>query len=428
MEDINKQPEQDLEQQHKPVEKDLKVKTLRKEVLIVGSIILSIVLAFIVYNISQAAKKKPQQSTDTVVTQPPAASWYRDARVSKPASSQPSFARIRNPDGSNATANASQPVSGGFAGNQENQAVSQEQQQKMQEEQAAKQAAKQAAQQAAQERKEAMQMSLNSNAITPQSNGANAGGGSASGGSNSLSGNNANDDTTGLPKDDQNMTSEKRKFLASNSNKPSDILNATVNNPVADLVLSWGTLLPARLDKQINSDLPGQIYGHITRDVYDSRTHSVLLIPAGSQLVGNYDSAIAYGQDRLLISWQRVNFPNGQWLDLQGMGGADPVGAGVGDMVDNHYWRIFGATFLTSVLAAGAQLSQPQQSNALQSPSVGQTIGQSVGTQISQTGTTLMQKNINIQPTIIIRAGIDFDVEVNKDIVFPSAYTGNANK
>lgn len=404
--------------------KDLKVKVLRKEVLLIGSVLLCFVVGFIVYNLIQASKKPKPTSTESVSTQPASIAWYRDQKITKPAASQPAYAMIKNADGSKV--DASQPL--GYQGqqatsSQENQA----QQQALADAQAAKQAAKQAAQQAADDKKAAMQMALSGNAITPQNNGSNAGGGSSgSSAGGGLGG--ATPDDSGLPKDDQNQTAEKRKFVAANSNKQSDVLTSTVNDPVAGLVLSWGTLLPAKLDKQINSDLPGQIYGHITRDVYDSRTHSVLLIPAGSELVGNYDSAIAYGQDRLLVAWQRVNFPNGKWLDLQGMGGADPVGAGFGDTVDNHYWRIFGATFLTSVLAAGAQLSQPQQTNALQAPSVGQTMGQSVGTQISQTGTMLMQKNINIQPTIIIRAGFDFQVEVNKDIVFTNAYTGNPNK
>jgi type IV secretion system protein VirB10 len=151
-------------------------------------------------------------------------------------------------------------------------------------------------------------------------------------------------------------------------------------------------------------------------------------LPAGANLVGTYDSSIAYGQERLLVAWQRINLPNGQFMDLPGMGGADAKGAGFGDQVDNHYDKIWGATILTSLLAAGAQLAQPQQSNALQSPGVGQTIGQSVGTQIAQTGTTLMNKNLNLQPTLHIRPGFEFTVEVNKDLVFPGAYTANPNK
>jgi type IV secretion system protein TrbI len=277
-----------------------------------------------------------------------------------------------------------------------------------------------ASQQAAQELKAAMKAPLTSNMVAPQNSAA-----SHSGSGQSSAPTIGQDN---LPKDDQNQTAEKRSFLQANGRITDNVLSTTVSKPVAALVLSMGTKIPAQLDQEINSDLPGQIYGHVSRDVYDSRTHSNLLIPAGSNLVGTYDSSLAYGQERLLVAWKRVNFPNGQWIDIQGMGGADPVGAGFGDQVDNHYWRIFGATFLTSVLAAGAQLSQPQQTNALQAPSVGQTVGQSVGTQIANTGTMLMQKNINIQPTLHIRAGFEFTVEVNKDIVFPDSYTGNKSK
>lgn len=278
-------------------------------------------------------------------------------------------------------------------------------------------------QQAEEELKASMRAALSSNQITPQTNMAMAQPGAvpATGG--------VKGDDSGLPKDDQSMTAEKRNFIKSqNALSDSNVLSTTVNKPLAELILAMGTKIPAQLDQEINSDLPGQIYGHVSRDVFDSRTHNNLLIPAGSNLVGSYDSAIAYGQERLLVAWKRVNMPNGQWIDIQGMGAADPFGAGFADQVDNHYWRIFGATFLTSVLAAGAQLSQPQQSNALQAPGTGQVLGASVGTQISQTGTTLLNKNLNIQPTIHIRPGFIFTVEVNKDIVFPSSYTGNLNK
>jgi len=277
----------------------------------------------------------------------------------------------------------------------------------------------------AQELKAAMKASLSSNQITPSLS-TNTGGGSGGEGTSAANIPPAQD--SGLPNDDQNMNAQKRNFVKSNSEVSVNIMSNTVQNQIVALVLSMGTKIPAQLDQEINSDLPGQIYGHVSRDVYDSRTHSKLLIPAGSNLVGTYDSALSYGQERLLVAWRRVNFPNGQWLDLPGLGGADPVGAGFGDQVDNHYWRIFGATLFTSVLAAGAQLSQPQQSDALQAPGVGQTLGQSVGTQIANTGTMLLQKNINIKPTLHIRAGFEFTVEVNKDIVFNSAYTGNQSK
>ena len=400
-----------------PVRKK-RIQKLRSEILIILCVVVCAIVFVIVFNIVNLAKK-PKVKQESPNPPPTTGAWYQNARIIHHTASRPVVAQIRNQDGS--TPESSNSVSSQSYNSNAQGVLTPEQQQAI----ADKQARQQAAQQEADDIKAAMRVSVTTNQLTPQNIGSTAASANAAGPQGSLV---ADKDSSGLPKDDQMLTAEKRKFVEDNSNKMSDVLSSTVMQPVAQLVLNWGTLIPAKLDRQINSDLPGQIYGHITRDVYDSRTHDTLLIPAGSQLVGNYDSAIAYGQDRLLVAWKRINFPNGQWLDLQGMGGADPVGAGFGDQVDNHYWRIFGATFLTSVLAAGAQLSQPQQSNALQAPTTGQTIGQSVGTQIANTGTMLMQKNINIQPTIVIRAGFDFQVEVNKDIVFPAAYTANPNK
>ena len=278
----------------------------------------------------------------------------------------------------------------------------------------------QAALQAANDLKAAMRAPITQ--LTPT-----ASNGGGSGGTQSSSPTGTQDSS--LPKDDQNMTSEKRDFIKAQSQlSEGNVLSTSVNSPVSKLVLAMGTKIPSLLDQEINSDLPGQIYGHVARDVYDSRTHSNILIPAGSNLVGTYDSAIAYGQERLLVAWKRVNFPNGQWLDIQGMGGAGADGAGFADKVDNHYDKIVGATALISILAAGAQLSQPQQSNVLQAPGIGQTMAQSAGTSITQVGTSIVQKDLNLQPTLHIRPGYEFSVEVTRDIRFPNAYTGNSNK
>lgn len=264
--------------------------------------------------------------------------------------------------------------------------------------------------------RQAMKAPIKSNQLLNVNNSSDSGNTASVEGSKS-----ANEQT--LPKDDSNQQAEKRAFIKTNSQNL-----VSIKNRIAEYVLAIGTKIPGQIDQDINSDLPGQIYAHVTRDVYDSRSNSVLLIPAGSNLVGIYDSSIAYGQERLLVAWTRINLPNGQFIDLPGFGGADAKGAGFGDLVDNHYDKIWGATILTSILAAGAQLAQPQQSNTLQSPGAGQVLGQSVGTQIAQTGTTLLSKNLNLQPTLHIRPGFEITIEVNRDMVFDGAYTGNARK
>jgi len=137
-----------------------------------------------------------------------------------------------------------------------------------------------------------------------------------------------------------------------------------------------------------------------------------------------YDSQIAYGQERVLIAWKRIIFPNGQSINLEGMPGIDLSGyAGFHDQVNNHYGKIFGSVLLMSIISAGAQLSQPQQQFSNNSQlSVSQMIAASLGTNIMNTANMMTEKNLSIQPTLVIRPGYLFNVSITKDMVFPSAY------
>ena len=226
---------------------------------------------------------------------------------------------------------------------------------------------------------------------------------------------------------DQNMQNEKKAFIQAHSNELShDFLASTVEDPMSPYEIQAGTIIPGILVTGIISDLPGQITGRVRANVYDSISGKHLLIPQGSTLLGLYDSQVAYGQERLLVVWNRIVFPNGQSINLAGMPGVDMSGyAGFHDQVDNHYAKIFGSVVLMSLLGAGAQLSQPQNtSNSIQAPTVGQSIAQSVGTNLINTGTMITAKNINIQPTLNARQAYEFNISVKKYIVFAHPYVG----
>ena len=225
---------------------------------------------------------------------------------------------------------------------------------------------------------------------------------------------------------DQNMQGEKAAFLQSTSGD--DYLNSTLQNPLTPYVLQVGSIIPGVMISGINSDLPGQISGQVRSNVYDSISGRFVLIPQASKIHGRYDAQIAYGQERVLVVWDRIVFPNGQSINLQGMAGVDMSGyGGFHDEVNNHYGKMFGSVILMSALGAGAQLAQPQQNsnNPWAAPSVGQTIAQSVGNNLANTGTMMTAKNLNIPPTLGIGPGYKFNIQVKKDIAFPGAYHGD---
>jgi type IV secretion system protein VirB10 len=138
------------------------------------------------------------------------------------------------------------------------------------------------------------------------------------------------------------------------------------------LALTAGTVIPAMLLTEVESDLPGELAAQVTRNVYDGRLEQVL-IPRGTRLLGRYDSQVTAGQRRLVVAWSRLTFPNGSSLTVPGLPGTSPSGAaGLPGAVDSHVGRVFGDALLLSLLSAGVQLSQPRQGGVVAAPTAGQ--------------------------------------------------------
>lgn len=197
-----------------------------------------------------------------------------------------------------------------------------------------------------------------------------------------------------------------------------------VEKPRTAYEVRSGGVIPATMISGINSDLPGQIIGQITQAVYDTATGRHLVIPQGTRLVGMYDASISYGQERVLIVWQRLIFPDGKALDLGSMPGADSAGySGFSDQVNTHFWRTIGSALLMSVVIAGVDLSQDNynsssNNNQRASDSLSEALGQTLGQALAQ----MIQKNLNVSPTLEIRPGYRFNVIITKDIPFTKPY------
>ena len=223
----------------------------------------------------------------------------------------------------------------------------------------------------------------------------------------------------------QNMQKEKAAFLKRSGNTSSNhYINSQLTKPLSPYEAMAGTLISATLMTGINSDLPGEMIATVSRNVYDTVTGNYLLIPQGTKVIGVYDSQMAYGQERVLMAWSRLIFPNGTSFDLQGMPGVDLAGmSGIHDLVNNHYVQIFGSALMFSLFGAAGQLSQPKQAstNTLTNQQI---IYGAIGQQMSQTGAQLVQKNINIQPTLEIRSGANFNILLTRDMILPALYQG----
>ena len=228
------------------------------------------------------------------------------------------------------------------------------------------------------------------------------------------------------PQADTGLKHRKEAFLAgSGAPKRQRVLSAQVEPPLSPFTLLEGSYLPAVLTAGITSDLPGQTTAFVRENVYDSPTGRYLLIPSGSRLLGTYDSRIAYGQKRVLVAWDRLVFPDGSSLDLGRMPGADLAGeAGVRDRVNNHFVRTFGQALLLSAFSAGAQLSQPQQSSSFGgAPSARQVATAALGQELNRTASLILRRNLDIEPTLEIRPGKLFFVQLTADLVFSGPHS-----
>ncbi|ALC10711.1 TrbI/VirB10 family protein [Sphingopyxis sp. 113P3] len=185
-----------------------------------------------------------------------------------------------------------------------------------------------------------------------------------------------------------------------------------VTLPASPFVLQAGAVISAALITGIRSDLPGQITAQVTENIYDSPTGSILIVPQGTRLIGQYDNAVQFGQRRVLLVWNRLIMPNGRSIVLERQPGADTQGyAGLEDGVDYHWRDLAKAAALSTLLGIGAELATDDNDRLIRAIRDG-----AQGT-VNQAGQQIVQRQLQVAPTLTIRPGFPVRVIVTKDLV-----------
>lgn len=209
----------------------------------------------------------------------------------------------------------------------------------------------------------------------------------------------------------QNMQDRKLAFLNGETDRRT-VSADRVQEKLSPYVVQAGTIIPAALITGIKSDLPGQITAQVTEQVYDSPTGSHLLIPQGARLIGQYDSLVAFGQSRVLLVWNRLIMPDGSSVVLERLQGADAQGfSGLEDEVDYHWGQLFKAAALSTLLGIGTELSVDEESD------IARAIREGAQDSASDIGQQIVNRQLNIQPTLTIRPGFPVRIIVNRDLV-----------
>jgi hypothetical protein len=190
-------------------------------------------------------------------------------------------------------------------------------------------------------------------------------------------------------------------------------------------ILTADRYIPAVLENMINSELPeGRIVAVIERPVFGS-DGAVVLIPAGSRVIGTYSSLKKQSDSRLSVVWRRILRPDGVSITIKGYG-ADVVGRFglIGD-VDKRQLHKYGGAMLTSFISILPEyyLGGIQTSNVQTGGSLLQTNGKGRATDrlskdMSYLARRMIEENLNIAPIMTIPQGTRFNIILNEDIYF----------
>ncbi len=188
-------------------------------------------------------------------------------------------------------------------------------------------------------------------------------------------------------------------------------------------VITADRYIPAVLENTINSQLPGRAIAVVERPVYGSDGRLVL-IPAGSRVIGRTQSLAKVGQARLDISWWRIIRPDGVNINIDSPG-ADVMGrTGLPGDLDSRFFEKYGSSLLTSVIAAGGEWVLDGSSAAVVSPLGGTTQSLSgkaqaanrLGNDLDALGQRMVQENVDIRPVLTVAQGTRLNIIPAEDI------------
>ena len=136
-------------------------------------------------------------------------------------------------------------------------------------------------------------------------------------------------------------------------------------------------------------------------------------MPQGTRVIGQYDNSVQFGQRRVLLVWNRLILPNGRSIVLERQPGADTQGyAGLEDGVDHHWWDLARAAGLSTLLAIGSELAVSDEERLVRA------IRDGAQDTINDAGQQIIQRQLQVTPTLTIRPGFPVRIIVTRDLIF----------
>ena len=173
-----------------------------------------------------------------------------------------------------------------------------------------------------------------------------------------------------------------------------------------------GSFLEAVLVTQLSGDFPGPVLASVSVPFY-SADRQRTLVPRGTRAIGTASRVEGLDQERLLVGFHRLIFPDGRWVALE-FQGLNQVGEGaLKDQVNRHYISMFAAVGAVGIIS-GLTL---QGSNPYAGGMEGFRSGAGQG--FGQGALQILQRFLNRLPNITIRAGHRLRIWFTSDVLIP---------
>ena len=194
-------------------------------------------------------------------------------------------------------------------------------------------------------------------------------------------------------------------------------INSATGQPY---VVYEGTLIETALINRLDGAASGPVKVLVTNPVY-SHDHQHVLIPDGTVVLGETHKIgnAGFGQQRrLAVVFHRMIMPDGYSVDLDQFHGLNQIGeTGLKDKVNNHYVQIFGSSIALGIIAGAAEVSN---TGGVLTGNGADAYKYGVASSLSQSATTILDRFINIPPTITIREGHRVKVYISQDLLLPA--------
>ena len=200
-----------------------------------------------------------------------------------------------------------------------------------------------------------------------------------------------------------------------NSATGKSLITESLSHESKKHVLFEGTILESVLINRLDGSFSGPVECLISNDVY-SHDRQHVLIPAGSKVLGEAAKVDSFGQARLAVTFHRMIMPDGYSVSLDQFKGLDQQGAtALKDKINNHYAKIFGASLALGVLGG---VSQAGTGTVLNSTAEDR-MRQGFGAGLANAGDQVLDRFLNILPTITIREGTRVKIYLSADLLLP---------